>query len=303
MIWVMSKSSRPPPPLEKGEIVDGKYEIGEELGRGGMGYVVTAHHRLVDRKVAIKFLTLDARNEKVVARFEREAQIAARLQSEHAVRVFDVGRLDSGTRYIVMEHLSGVGLDALIAQHGCFEPSAAVDLILQACEPVAEAHARGIIHRDLKPSNLFLAQRDDGAELVKVLDFGISKMTGRGDAEVPNHALTGTAESIGTPGYMSPEQLTSAKDVDERTDVWALGIVLFELLTGRHPFFELGDSLAQLHVSVVTGATPDMDAVPAGLVEAVNGALAKRVAQRHEDVLAFAQAIAPFGGAEAAVCV
>ena len=227
-------------PVREGDILAGKYRVEKVLGVGGMGVVVAAMHLELDKRVALKFLLKSAaENPAVVARFAREARAAAKIQSQHVARVSDVGTLENGIPYIVMEHLEGCDLSDVLTRQGPLPPGAAVDYVLQACEAIAEAHAAGFIHRDLKPSNLFLARQADGAEIVKVLDFGISKAV-LVDSEPPTSvrqgALTGTTEIFGSPMYMSPEQLKASRDVDARADIWALGIILYELCTGTSPF-------------------------------------------------------------------
>src|SRR5262252_3026773 len=215
--------------VREGEVLVGKYRVDRILGRGGMGLVVAALHLQLEQAVALKLLLPGASSvPEAVGRFLREARAAARIQSEHVVRVTDVGTLDSGEPFMVMELLRGMDLSQVVHATGPLAVTTAVDYLLQACEGVAEAHKLGIVHRDLKPSNLFLAQRSDGSPLVKVLDFGISKAaTAAGSV-----ALTATAAFMGSPLYMSPEQVRSARDVDARTDIWSLGVVLHELLTG-----------------------------------------------------------------------
>ncbi|HVH46635.1 MAG TPA: serine/threonine-protein kinase, partial [Labilithrix sp.] len=227
-------SNKPPPsapssPVHPGDILAGKYCVERVLGAGGMGVVVAARHTQLGQLVALKFL-LPAACEApgAIERFLREGKAAAHITSEHVARVVDTGVLENGSPYLVMEHLEGTDLAALTTQHGPLSVPEAIDYVLQACEAVVEAHQLGIVHRDIKPANLFLSRRRDGSPLVKVLDFGISKSEGGSRSH-----LTSTSTLMGSPRYMSPEQMVSAKDVDHRTDIWALGIVLFELVTGK----------------------------------------------------------------------
>jgi serine/threonine-protein kinase len=206
-----------------------------------MGVVVAATHVELDQQVAIKFLLPEAmRHPEVVERFLREAKVAAKVKSEHVARVSDVGKVerDGGedVPFIVMEYLEGSDLGAMIDAGGRLPLDEACELGLQACEALAEVHAAGIIHRDLKPSNLFVTRRSDGSPCLKLLDFGISKFTVHPDDESGDPALTATATIMGSPSYMSPEQLRSTKEVDARTDVWALGAVLYEAMTGKPAF-------------------------------------------------------------------
>jgi serine/threonine-protein kinase len=230
-----------------GTIVDGKYRVDKTLGEGGMGLVVAAVHLGLEQEVAIKFLLPEAmRNKVAVERFLREAKVAAKVRSEHVARVHDVGTLEEGgIPYIVMERLEGLDLGKLIGRDGALPIDEACEIALQACEALTEVHAAGIVHRDLKPSNLFVTRKVDGSPSVKLLDFGISKLTTLG-ADEPgiDPALTQTATIMGSPSYMSPEQLKSTKEVDQRADVWSLGAVLYEAITGKPAF--RGESLPQV---------------------------------------------------------
>ncbi|HEY2410292.1 MAG TPA: serine/threonine-protein kinase [Polyangiaceae bacterium] len=235
--------------ITPGKVLAGKFRIERVLGQGGMGVVVQAHHLVLDEPVALKFLLSDAMmNGEAVARFEREARAAVKIKSEHVARVSDVGRLEDGAPYMVMELLRGRDLGALLVERGPMPLEDVVDYLLQAGEAIAEAHGLGIVHRDLKPQNLFLTQRADGSPCVKVLDFGISKLTGAGSGSGNDAGMTRTSAVMGSPLYMSPEQLLSARDVDMRTDVWALGVICFELLTGKSPF--MAETLPQLCMTI-----------------------------------------------------
>ncbi|HTB76104.1 MAG TPA: serine/threonine-protein kinase [Polyangiaceae bacterium] len=212
--------------VRQGDILARKYRVERVLGAGGMGVVVAACHLQLHQKVAIKFLLPEAlSNAEAVERFAREARAAVKITSEHVARVIDVGTLDTGAPYMVMEFLEGHDLAQWVRLRGSLLLEQAVDFVLQACEALAEAHALGIVHRDLKPANLFIVRGADALHAVKVLDFGISKAAG---LEV---ALTRTAAVMGSPLYMSPEQMAASRNVDARTNIWAMGIVLYELLT------------------------------------------------------------------------
>jgi serine/threonine-protein kinase len=268
-----------------------------------MGVVVAAHHLHLDAKVAIKLLLPEsAANADTVARFAREGRAAVRIRSEHVARVLDTGTLDGGARFMVMEFLDGVDLAAWLEQHGAPAVDQAVELFLQACEAIAEAHSLGIVHRDLKPANLFCVKRADGSESIKVLDFGISKVTGPAGVDF---GVTKTTTVLGSPLYMSPEQMQSTRDVDARTDIWSLGVILFELLTLKVPF--PGATLPELIVKVATGATPRLrdlrpDA-PAGLEAVIDTCLKKRREDRYESIGDLAVALAPYGPERSRVSV
>ncbi len=274
-----------------GDTVDGKYVVERVLGEGGMGRVVAARQTELGRRVALKcLLSRHAQNPELVARFLREGRAQSQLQSEHVTKVFDVARTGDGSPYLVMELLDGEDVAARI-QHGPLPVADAVDIVLQASEAVAEAHSLGIVHRDLKPANLFLAKRRDGRTVVKVLDFGIAKIGESADA-----SLTKTATAIGSAVYMSPEQLRSARVVDARTDVWALGVILFELLTGELPFE--GDDVPTLSVKIVLEEPRTVQSlkpeVPAELADLVARCLRKDPADRMGSVAELATALAPF---------
>jgi serine/threonine-protein kinase len=275
-----------------GAVLDDKYRVEGVIGRGGMAVVVAATHRTVGHRVAIKLLQPDRTiGPSDSARMLLEARAATALKSEHVTRVLDVGELDSGHPYLVLELLEGIDFGRLLEQQGPLSVRDAAEYLVQACEAIAEAHARGIVHRDLKPSNLFLARRADGAPLVKLMDFGVSKiLDGR-----PDEALTATRDGLGTPHYMSPEQLVCARDVDARTDVWALGVLLYRLLTGTHPFD--GPSAAAVHVAIATLPAPMLrDARPDAPVlveELVDRCLVKDRAVRLKTAAEFAAALLP----------
>jgi len=225
-------------PFVRGEVLGGKYRVSRVVGEGGMGVVVEATHVQLDERVALKFLRPEMlAMPDVVARFDREARAAVKLKSDHVARVMDVGKTQAGVPYMVMEYLEGKDLGETLAEQGPLPVPQAVEYIIQACEGIGEAHARGIVHRDVKPENLFLVKRDDGWRSVKVLDFGISKAVLVGPSAVDPNSKD-TSAIMGSPHYMSPEQLRSTKTVDHRADVWSLGVVLFELLAGTMPFDE-----------------------------------------------------------------
>lgn len=286
-----------------GSIVAGKYRVEREIGAGGVGVVVLASHVELGQKFAIKYLRSSNASERSIERFKREAKLAASLASEHVVKVYDVGTLSDDTPYIVMEYLEGEDLAAVLAR-GPIPIDRAVQWTLDACHALMEAHELGIVHRDLKPANLFLAKRTNGPPIVKILDFGISKITQSSSiSRMPAiiAAMTQQHETFGTPYYMSPEQLVSSTNVDARSDIWALGVCLYELLTGRLPF-EGNDDLRQL-VADVLSSTPrpirdHRSEIPTDLAQIIHGCLSYDPDQRPRSVAAFMERIRPFASAD-----
>ncbi len=283
-----------------GEVVAGKYVVERVLGRGGMGEVVVARHSLLGERVAIKTLLADAsKDPEAVQRFLNEARASLRIRCEHVVRVSDVDLLPTGQPYMVMELLEGHDLEARL-QEGPLAVAEAIDLLLQACEGVAEAHMLGIVHRDLKPANMYLTRRSDGSTRLVLLDFGISKFADT--AGQGGHGLTSTTSLMGSPSYMSPEQFQNPRDVDPRTDVWALGVILFRLLAGRLPF--VADSLPALVVKVLHEPPAGLRAirpdVPPLLEGIVAQCLKKARDQRFKGVAGLALALAPYASRDGA---
>jgi serine/threonine-protein kinase len=282
---------------QPGTVLLGKYRVERVLGIGGMGAVVAARHLQLDESVAIKFLLpATAEQPEIVQRFLREARSAIKIRSEHCVRVLDVGTLDAGAPYMVMEYLDGQDLSRVVEEQGPLPIVDAVDWVLQAAEALAEAHAMGIVHRDLKPANLFLTRRADGTPSLKVLDFGISKQTGTGPGAA-DAGVTNTQAVLGSPRYMSPEQMRSTRDVDARADVWALGAVIHELISGKPPFdaetvTALCAAILQDPPNPLRARRPD---APVPLEMAILGALEKDRAYRYQNVAELAGALAPFG--------
>ncbi len=292
----MSDSNEPNIPVKPGDVLAGKYRVERILGMGGMGVVVAATHLHLEQRVAIKFLLPEiAKHPETVARFSREARAAVRIQSEHVGRVLDVGALDTGSPYMVMEFLEGSDLSDFVKSRGPRPWNEAVEFLLQACEAMAEAHKIGIVHRDLKPANLFLARRPDGSPCVKVLDFGISKVLDSAEGS----ALTQTAAMMGSPKYMSPEQLKSSRDVDARTDIWALGVILYELLSGEGAF--RADTVPQLYVAIIQDAPQPLKRtdIPPGLVAVIMRCLEKDPARRFQSVAELAFALSEFASQSA----
>jgi serine/threonine protein kinase len=287
-----------------GVLVSGKYVVESTLGAGGMGVVLAARHQELGHQVAIKVLVTDEENaEAAMERFMREGRAMASLQNDHVVRVHDVGRLETGIPFIVMELLRGQDLGSYVARSGPPAVGQAVDWILQAAGAVVEAHERGIVHRDLKPANLFLTQRSDGAYCIKVLDFGISKQLAGTGAPDTIASLTSTRQVVGSPAYMSPEQVRNSREVDHRTDIWAIGMTLYELLTGRTAF--CADTFAATCAAIVADPPPPMrqfvEHVPAELESVVLRCLEKDPSQRYASVSALADALRPFASAPSTV--
>jgi tRNA A-37 threonylcarbamoyl transferase component Bud32 len=265
-----------------GDIIADKYRVERILGIGGMGMVVAATHLVLGQEVAIK-LMLPTANANAAGRFVREAQAVVRLRSEHICRVLDVGTFRE-TPYMVMELLAGCDLSQELARRHSLPLVEVVDTMMQALEALAEAHAFGIVHRDLKPANLFVTKTNDGSPLIKLLDFGISKLSG---------GSTRTSEMMGTPSYMAPEQIASAKNVDQRADVWAMGVIAYEAITGQVPF--LGETLPATVMAVIQAEPPPLTNVPVAFARTIARCLAKHPDHRFADVAELAMAIAPFG--------
>jgi eukaryotic-like serine/threonine-protein kinase len=277
-----------------GTTIADKYEVVRLLGRGGMGRVYEARHVTLSRRFAIKLIAPElALNREVLRRFENEAKAAGQLEHPNLVAVTDFGRVADGSPFMVMEYLEGESCAALLKRTGPLPVPRAAGIVVQACRGVARAHKSGIIHRDLKPENIFIADAGDGTDLVKVLDFGIAKLR-----PVDATAVTKTGTAMGTASYMSPEQARGESSIDHRTDVWSLGVVLYELLTGHKPFE--GDEFLHIVHRIATAdpvplqqRRPDL---PPGLVQIVQRAMAKDLGDRTPTVVALAEDLAPFTG-------
>ena len=289
-----------------GQLLADRYRVKRVLGEGGMGVVLEAVHVELDAPVAIKVLRGEtALSDEATARFLREAKAASLLRSEFVARVTDFGRIEAGLPFMVMELLEGMDLERALLG-GPLSITDAVDATIQVAAGLSEAHAAGIVHRDIKPSNLFRTHRPDGSTCVKIVDFGISKLfrlPGSDGPASPIRAITGESRVMGTPLYMSPEQVRSARDVDPRSDVWSLGAVLYELTTGEPPF--LADDLAQLISHVLeqepVRANVIRPDIPAGLAELLQKALTKDRERRIQSMREFAELLSPFGSSEGGI--
>lgn len=281
-----------------GDVLAGKYRIERLIGRGGMAEVYAAHHEMLNQTVAIKMLLPDvAESAEASARFLNEARAAARVRGEHIASVMDVGTLPDGTAYMVLEYLEGKDLEDYATEHRQLPVTEAVDYLLDALQALAQAHAVGIVHRDLKPGNLFLARRPDGSSIVKVLDFGISKVS-----RAPNDVhVTATSVILGSPFYMAPEQARSAKSVDARADIWAIGVILYRLLSGAEPL--RGESLTDLLLAIVQDEPKPLRELrpdaPEELAAVIDRCMRKKPDDRYQNVGELALALAPFGGPDA----
>ena len=289
------ESSSTPSVPQVGDVVAGKYKIERLLGRGGMGVVFAARHEVLHQPVAIKFPTESLlESESAVARFLNEGRAAAKIRSEHVARVLDVDTIPSGLPYIVLEYLHGCDLAALLSQEHFVPMRQSVDYLMQALEAVAEAHSLGLVHRDLKPANLFLVQRSNGQTQIKVLDFGISKSIGPSTSSA---VVTTSQAFLGSPAYMSPEQARNAKDVDTRTDIWALGVILYELLAGEPPF--TGESPIDVLSKIIHLDPPPLTLkqprVLPGLEDVIRRCLQRERSARYQTALDLAEALLPFG--------
>ena len=264
-------------------MVAGKFRVERLIGQGGMGAVYAAEHLILRQRVALKLVVGEASaRDEVVRRFFDEARAASLIQSEHIARVIDVGRTETGVLYMVLEYLEGADL-ARLARDERIPAAAVVDYVLQALDALAHAHALGVVHRDLKPANIFLARAPDGTARIKVLDFGISKL---GQLSLAPSAATATAAVMGSPTYMSPEQIKSAKKVDARADIWSIGVVLYELLTGVKPFD--GETWGELFAAILQQAplppTAHDPSIPPALEAAVLRCLEREPSNRFADV-------------------
>lgn len=277
-------------PPQPGTVLAGRFRVERVVGQGGMGIVLAARHLELDERVALKMLG-DSPSPDALERLRREARAAARLRGEHIAHVKDFLVLPDGRPLLVMEYVSGRSVAQEIEARTFLPASEAVGIVLGAAEGLAEAHAVGLVHRDVKPSNLILARRPDGSRFVKILDFGVAR-----DESPAMETLTRGQVLLGSPSYMSPEQVMSPRDTDVRADVWSLGVTLHQLVTGAMPF--QGYTMQAVLRAVVETEPPRIDAlrpdVPKGLAEVVLRCLAKRREDRYRGVDELAAALAPF---------
>ena len=291
--------------LTPGQIVAKKYRVDGVMGTGGVGVVVAATHLELEQRVAIKFLR--EVSPEALARFKREARLLVRLKSPHVARVIDVGAMDDDTPYIVMDHLEGSDLATVVKARPQLPVEEAVDYILQAAEAVAEAHALGMVHRDLKPANLFLARGPGGTTVVKVLDFGVSKILDdrNPDGGPRGGDLTNEGVALGSPGYMSPEQMTSSRDVDTRSDIFSLGALLYRLVGGRTAY--RGNSVVTILATMATDGLVPLRTLapdaPASFAATVERCLAQDKAVRFPTVAHLAHALMPYASRRGRVSI
>jgi serine/threonine-protein kinase len=274
--------------LRVGATFAGRYVVEAMLGEGGMGVVLLAIHKSLGQRVALKVIQPEfAEHAEIRARFERESRSVAKLRSDHVVRVFDAGvAAESGAPFMVMEFLEGEDVETLVRREGKLSPSRAAEVVLQACDALAEAHEKGIVHRDLKPANLYAVRRPNGELFIKVLDFGISKLRG----SATSVAMTSANQILGSPSYMSPEQYRHADAVDERSDIWSLGVILHYLVSGSLPF--RGENVAQIAAAVLTEPMPDVSFAGATLGPILRDCLQRDKASRVPSVLELASRLA-----------
>lgn len=276
----------------QGNVLNGKYRVERVIGSGGTWLVVAAIHLRLGQRVALKFLLPEAMSHReAVERFPRQARAAAQLESDHVARIIDVDALPSGAPFVVMEYLDGIDLATLLGRDGALPVPAIADHVIQALDALGEAHAAGIVHRGLEPKNLLVVRRSSGSAWIKVLDLGITGVV----AAAADSGTTGSRPVIGSAVYLSPEDLRAREPVDARSDIWSLGIILYELATGRVPF--ASGALAELARRVVTDPTPPMVSphqLPDGFEAVVRRCLEKDPARRFQTAAELAAALAPF---------
>jgi eukaryotic-like serine/threonine-protein kinase len=282
-----------------GEILDSRYEILRLLGKGGMGAVYEALNTHTGQRVAVKVITGDSslEGDDRVSRFHREVKAARGIDTPHIAQVLDAGTHPAtGAPYLVIEHLRGEDLQQLLKRVGPLPPDIALRIAAQVCVGLQKAHAARVIHRDIKPANLFLAQRDDGEVIVKILDFGIAKIKPTAPSDEETTGITRVGEILGSPVYMSPEQVRGSREIDHRTDLWSLGIVLHRTLSGRVPYANV-DAYGEFILAVCSASPPSIQAIapwiPSELAAVVRGALQTDPIHRYHSAEAMLDAIKP----------
>ena len=288
---------------QPGDLIAEKYRILGTLGAGGVAYVLEAHHELLDKTVALKVLSPEAskgRNYELLAeKFLVEARAAAKVDSPYVARVMDVGTLESGAPFIVMERLEGCNLDELLFLEQRPKIEDAVDYVLQTLQGLAHAHVLGVVHRDLKPANLFLAKQPDGTSTVKILDFGIAFVLDDAGHPPASERVASKNAIVGSPMYMSPEQVRNDAAIDHRTDIWSIGVVLYELVTGKVPFGASAQGMGELFGSILHDPLEPIskkrEDAPKELDAVIAKALARDPNERYENVGELARALVPFG--------
>jgi serine/threonine-protein kinase len=293
--WMTEGPSIPATIVEPGTVIDGRYRVESLLERGSMGVVVVARHIFLDEPVAVKFLSVAKGNEEHFrARFLREARVTAKLRGRHVVRLNDFGVDEQGHPFLVMELLVGESLRAKLKRQERLDVSLVIRYGIQTCQGLADAHRRSIVHRDLKPANLFITQDVDGSDLVKIVDFGLSKLR-----DLTAEDLTAEGTLIGSPRYMAPEQVSSAETVDHRADIWSLGVILYEMLAGAPPFREKSTSKLILQVAEGRDIPPLREQNPdvgPELEAVILRCLTRDVSRRTPDVGRLAADLASVGG-------
>ena len=259
--WRAGRPASYPEVLQTGshsQVIDGKYQLVRRLGEGGMGAVYEARHLGTARRVAVKVISTESlsKSAEVVSRFQREAMASGAIESQYIATVLDTG-VDpaTGSPYMVMELLVGEDIEQTLRRIGPFQPELALRVIGQACLGLQKAHEANVVHRDIKPANIFLTRRDGGEVVAKILDFGIAKMKTESFTSSEGKSLTRTGTMLGSPLYMSPEQALGRKNIDHRTDIWSLGVVLYETLTGKAPHTD-SETIGELIVNICHKPAP-----------------------------------------------
>ncbi|MBX3225689.1 MAG: serine/threonine protein kinase [Labilithrix sp.] len=287
--------------ISEGDVVRDRYRVGRLIGEGGTGVVVAATQIADGKPVAIKFLRRALETSELRTRFEREARAITQITSEHIVSVLEVGTLEDGAAFMVMEHLEGRDLARILKEDGPLPIPQAVDCMMQVCRALAAVHASGIVHRDLKPANVLLESSQDGKVHAKLVDFGISKFLDKRllgeDGKPPE--MTSAFTMLGSPRYMAPEQVRNSKDVDARADLWSVGAVLFQIITGQHAF--VATTNVEASIAVLTAEPQKLcalvPAAPPGLEEVIKRCLTRDVTARFQTARDVAEALRPFGSA------